>query len=120
MATNPLPMEATERKIERSTIEFPYLDLDDAVEISQMIKAVNGTSCQKEQLAARLNTAASGGGFNLRLVTAKMFGLITYERGTINLTQLGIHAADALSEKLARVEAFLAIPLYRKLYENFK
>ncbi|HKV05261.1 MAG TPA: hypothetical protein VJO53_09170 [Candidatus Acidoferrales bacterium] len=105
---------------ERSTIEFPYLDLDDSMGIAKAVHTVGGTTCQKEQLAAQLQQSVTGGGFSLRLSTAKMYGLIAYDRGTIILTNLGIQACDPQQEKSARVEAFLNIPLYKALYEKYK
>jgi hypothetical protein len=117
-ASNPVPEQA-ERKNERSTIEFPYLDLDDAVEIAKTIHTAFGTSCQREQLAGQLKQSVTGGGFNLRLGTAKMYGLLTHERGTILLTELGMRVSDPQQEKVARVESFLNIPLYKAIFEKY-
>lgn len=111
--------EQTEGKRERSTIEFPYLDQDDATEIAKTIHKVFGTSCQREQLAAQLQVSATGGGFNLRLGTAKMYGFINHERGTVTLTDLGIRVSDPQQEKAARLESFLAVPLYKALFEKY-
>jgi len=107
-------------KRERSTIDFPYLDLDDAVEIAKAVHAVGGASCQWEQLAAHLGQAAKGGGFRMRVMTAKLFGYLTYDRGSITLTESGKRVADLDQEKAARVEGFLTIPLYKEIYEQFK
>jgi len=112
--------EQPDNKRERSTIEFPYLDLDDALEIVKAVHTVSGNVCQKDQLAAQLNQSATSGAFNLRLTTAKMFGLLSYERGTITLTNLGKQAADTRNEKAARVNAFLNIPLYKAVYDEYK
>ncbi len=104
----------------RSTIKFPYQDLDDAIGIAKGVHEVGGTNCQKEQLAAYLNLAATGGGFGLRLITAKLFGLINTEKGTVSLTPLGFRICDTQQEKAARADAFLNVPLYSALYEQFK
>ena len=104
----------------RSTIKFPYQDLDDAVEVAKAIHNVGGTTCQKDQLAAELKMAATGGGFAMRLITAKVFGLITSDKGTVSLTSLGSRICDSQQEKSARAEAFLNVPLYNKVYEQFK
>lgn len=104
----------------KSTIEFPYLDLDDAVAVAAGVHQCGGSTCQWEQLAAHFKAAAKGGGFRLRLITAKTFGLLTYDRGTVTLTPLGMRIADAQQERGARAEAFLAVQLYRALYERFK
>lgn len=105
---------------ERSTIGFPYLDLDDAVEVAKAVHTVGGQSCQWEQLAAQLNQAPTGGGFRLRLLTAKTYGLLNYDRGTVTLTALGTQVSDPDQERAARVNAFLTVPLYKAIYEQFK
>lgn len=104
----------------RSTIKFPYLDQDDSVEIAKAVHAVAGNSCERDALAAHLDVAAKGGGFNLRLLTAKMFGFIDSDKGTISLTHLGIRAVDPQTEKAARAESFLLVPLYKAVYDDYK
>jgi hypothetical protein len=110
----------TDEKRGRSTIEFPYVDLDDAVEVAEAVHQAGGSSCQWDQLAAQLKQAATGGGFRLRLLGAKIFGMLTYDRGTVTLTPLGMRISDAQQVKQARVEAFLAVPLFKAIYENFR
>src|SRR6266850_8185507 len=79
--------EATDgRKNERSTIQFPYLPLEEAVTLAKGIHAVGGSSCQIDQLAAQLDVKPDTGNFRLKLGTTKMFGLITYSQGTVTLT----------------------------------
>lgn len=106
---------------ERSTIEFPYSDLDNAIEIVRGVHAVGGTACDYDQLAAHLGLEAKGGGFRIRITAAKTYGLLTYERGgRITLTELGRQIIDPQYERAARAEAFLKVPLFAKVYENFK
>lgn len=106
---------------DRSTIEFPYTDLDNAVETVRGVHAVGGTACDFDQLAAQLNVEAKGGGFRLKVNGAKTYGLITYERGgRITLTELGRRIADPQQERAARSDAFLAVPLFNKVYETFR
>lgn len=106
---------------ERSTIEFPYTDLDNAVEIVRGVHEVGGTACDSDQLAAHLGLEAKGGGFRLRLIGAKMYGLISYERGGRNtLTELGRQMTDSQLERAARAESFLRVPLFKQVYEEFK
>jgi len=107
-------------KRERSTIEFPYLGLDVAAEMAKGVHEVGGSSCQWDQLAAKLDQTASGGGFRQRVMTAKTFGLLTYSQGTITLTKLGTQVCDPDQEAAAKAEAFLAVPLYKAVYEQFK
>lgn len=106
---------------ERSTIEFPYADLDSSIEIVRGVHAVGGTTCEYEQLAAHLSLEPKGGGFRTRVTGAKTFALLTYERGgRITLTELGRQIIDAQQERAAREDAFLKVPLFAKVYENFK
>src|SRR5437667_10921110 len=69
----------------RSTIAFPYLDLEDAEEIASAIHTNAGTGCSIEQLAGFLNQSARGGGFRIRILSAKTFGLIDNPHGHVAL-----------------------------------
>lgn len=106
---------------EQSTIEFPYTDLDNAVEVVRAVHAAGGTACEYDQLAAQLNVEAKGGGFRLRVNGARTYDVITYERGgRISLTELGRQLIDPHTERVARMNAFLSVPLFLKVYEQFK
>ncbi len=56
----------------------------------------------------------------MRVMTARMFGLLDYDRGSVSLNDLGIRAIDPNHARGARSDAFLQIPLYRALYERLK
>lgn len=106
---------------DRSTVDFVYTDLDNAVEIAQGVHQAGGTACDYDQLAAQVGLEAKGGGFRLRVIGAKAYGLITYERGgRITLTDLGKRIIDSQQERTARVDAFLHVELYQKVFEQFK
>jgi hypothetical protein len=51
---------------------------------------------------------------------AATFGLTENERGKVKLTTLGRRIADPAQEAAARADAFLTVPLYSRVYENFK
>lgn len=104
----------------RSTIQFPYLDLSEAVAIAIGIYEVGGNSCQMDQLAAHLQQKADAPKFRQKLGTSKMFGFITFGQGTVALTTLGKSVCDPQQAPAAKAEAFLKIPLYEKVYEQFK
>ena len=106
---------------ERSSIRFPYGDLDDAIEIARTIHDRHGTSCTNDQLAADLKTTTSSSSFRTRLASAATFGVIENVRGgTVVLTRLGSRIADPQSAPAARVESFLQVPLYKRVYEAFR
>lgn len=126
MATKEAPLRDPQEETvetnsrERSTIGFPYLDLNDAVEVTKAVHAVGGSTCQWDQLAAHLQQSATSGQFRMRVGTAKLFGFLNYDRGTVTLTPLGMRLCDPQQEASARVDAFLTIPLYKAIYEQYK
>ena len=66
--------EAEAARRERSTIQFPYNDLDDAASIAISIHENAGISCSIDQLAAYQKQSMTSGAFRLRLGNAAMFG----------------------------------------------
>jgi hypothetical protein len=107
----------------RSSIEFPYFDLDSAREVAEAVREVGATSCDPASLAAKLNMAPDGGGFRMRLVGAKTFGVINYGRaaaGLVELTPLGQQMVDPQTQRRAKLDSFLSIPLYKALFERLK
>ena len=107
-------------KREQSSIQFPYGDLEGAVEMAVAVHEVGGHSCQAEQLAGYLKVAPTGGAFRNRIATPRIFGLLEIERGMIRLTQLGMRIVDPAQQSAAKVDAFLHVPLYRAIYEKYK
>ena len=107
-------------KRDKSSIKFAYLPLDDAITIAKGVHECGG-SCQIDQLAAQLKQKHDTGSFRLKLGTTKLFGLITYaQKGNASLTPLGSRICDPQQEQQAKVEAFLGVPLYQRVYEQFK
>ncbi|NHK27440.1 hypothetical protein FF098_005945 [Parvularcula flava] len=104
----------------RSTISFPYNDLDSATEVARAIFSTGGQSCENEQLAGVLDVSARGGAYRARLSPPRIFGLIEVERGGVRLTQLGMNILDPQKDQKARVDSFLSVPLYRQVYESYK
>lgn len=109
------------RKHERSTIAFPYSDLDTAVEVAMALYNRSGHGgCGLDELAAELNQTLSGA-FRVKIGTAKTFGLIEKDgRSTFRLTELGRKLTTPTGERAARVEAFLAVPLYDAIYQKYR
>lgn len=107
----------------RSTVEFPYFDLDSAVEIARAVRDVGVTSCDPASLAAKLNMAPDGGGFRMRLIAAKTFSAVNYGRsvgGNVELTDTGRLLVDAEAERRGRLDSFMSIPLYKALFDRLK
>lgn len=112
---------ADERKRHRSEVEFPYSDLESAIELARTIHDKAGSSSQVEELAAWMGQTASGGTFRTRLGAARMFGLIETGQGRATLTQLGRDILDnSGGGSAARVDAFLSVELFRLMYEKYR
>lgn len=107
-------------KRERSSIEFPYGDLDDAAKLAKAVREIGGQSCTLDQLAAHQKQSANSGAFRLRTSYPRIFGLADVERGVIRLTDLGMRLVDPSQEDRARADAFLTVPLYKAIYEKYK
>lgn len=107
-------------KRERSTIEFPYLDMDTAIEVAKGVYQLGGSSCGWDQLAAHMGQPVNSGGFRMKVMTARTFGFLTYVQGMVTLTDLGQRLSDPQQEKAARADAFLKVPLYSAIYDRFK
>jgi hypothetical protein len=103
-----------------STIAFPWADLDNAMRVAKGVYEKGGTTLQLEQLAAELKVAVKGGGFRLMYSAAKTFGLVTLSQGNVTLTDLGRRLNNVKDEKAVKAEAFLAVPLYRAIYDLYK
>lgn len=120
MAAEAANQNKDDGKRERSTIEFPYMDLEDAVEVAKAIHRTTGsTPCQHDQLAAALNLSMNSSGYRVRVSTARLFGLLDSDRGSgaVRLTELGQMASDTVREREAKAKAFLNVPLFKKVYE---
>ena len=104
---------------ERSTIQFPYNDLDDVVSLVKVIHDNAGLECTVDQLAGYVKSPKTSGAFRLRMSSASTYGLTDNERGEVRLTPVGRRIVDPAQEAAARVEAFLQVPLYARVFENY-
>lgn len=108
------------RTYDRSTIKFPYGDLDDAIAVAKSIHDNAGTSCTTDQLAAYMNHTASSGTFRVKLATASLFGLVKNANATNTITELGRDILDPGKEAKSKVTAFFNIPLYVEVHDKYK
>ncbi len=106
---------------QRSTIQFPYNNLGDAIEVAQAIHSNVGTGdCDDSQLSAWMNVSSKSSGFRVQLSAARTFGLIETTGGRHRLAPLGRIILDPQREREARAKAFLNVPLYNSIYEKYK
>jgi len=104
----------------RSTIAFPYTGLKDAERIARALHDSWGGGASPDQLAAGLKASPRSGSFRVKLATARTFRVISISRGNIALTDLGRKLIDPQTRAGARVEAFLTVPLFAALVNEYK
>lgn len=106
---------------ERSSIQFPYMGLDDSEALALAIqKEAGALPLTDDQLAPVINLSQKSSGYRTKLSAARMFGVIETENGKHRLSDLGKRMVDSNQQRAAKAEAFLNIPLYRKVYEEHK
>lgn len=120
--TKDAPREGTSA---RSGIASPYFDLGASIGVADAVYRQGGGTCSPEQLAAWLGyKSTSSGTYMTRLAAAnKHFGTVEVNGDRITITERAkkiltpVMPDDAIG---AKVEAFLAVPLFFKVYEQFK
>lgn len=109
----------------QSKTQFPYYDLADAVKVADAIHTRAGGVCDRNQLAVLLNhKSVRSGAFLSRVAGAKMFGLV--ERANdfrLRVTQRGkaiVAPVDQQKTARAKQDAFFAVELFERVYEQYK
>jgi hypothetical protein len=117
--THDAPAEDKAKRF-RSEIEFPYADLESAVDLVSTLHGRTGSSADVEELAAWMNQSPTGGTFRTRISAARIFGLIDTGQGRVTITQLGREILNKTEASAARVTAFLKAQLFSAMYDQFK
>ncbi|MDQ3957043.1 MAG: hypothetical protein M3273_01840 [Actinomycetota bacterium] len=113
-------MSSAKPSRERSTIQFPYGDLDDGVEVATAIHANAGSACAMADLASYMQQTVTSGAFRTKVNTARIFQIVTVARQQVTLTDLGHKIVDPQRQAAARSEAFLKVPLYATLFDRYR
>lgn len=110
------------RENEKSSISFPYSDLESGITVAKAILGAGGVALTRDQLAGVMNLAVGSGNFVTKIGTARMFGLVANVGGKYELTNLGFSIVDTdeKRQKASRAEAFLNVPLYKRAYDEFR
>jgi hypothetical protein len=103
---------------ERSTIRFPYNDLNDAIVVARTLHDQRGGQCASDELAAELGHTVTSGRFRIRLAGTQLYKLISLSKQRVSLTPLGGRVIDPRTQAEARIEAFLNVPLYSEIYKG--
>lgn len=108
----------------KSGTKFPYYDLADSVLVAKVIHEKGGGTVDRAQLATLLgHKGINSGAFLTRVSAAKMFGTIEQTDDlNFRVTQRGQAIVAPISEQTAtgaKVAAFLAVELFKKVYDQF-
>lgn len=115
--------EATETadKRERSTIVFPYGDLNEATSVARALHSnVGNGEADLDQVAGWMGQSMTSGAFRTKVNSARIFGLVSTGRSKLRLTSIGQQIVNPDTEADARVKAFLNVPLYSRLFDDYK
>lgn len=116
----PVNRPADRQSREQSTIQFPYGDLNDASAVANSLIAGGGHPADIDQLAGLMKQQPNSGNFRLKIATARMFGIIETVSNKYTLTELGFAIVDEARKKAALAEAFLNVPLYKRVYDDYR
>jgi len=108
----------------QSGTAYPYFNLDASIKVAAIIYERGGGACTADQLASFLGySGVRNGTFLTRASSAKLFCLIEAQGEKYSLTERGyaiitpVMPEDPIN---AKVRAFLAVPLFNLIYEEFK
>lgn len=103
----------------RSTIAFPYGGLQDAEQVAAALRE-RGDTAPMDAVAAQMNQTTTSGAFRTKMATARTFGVVEVRQGQVRLTGLGGRLVDPEKAEAARVEAFLHVPLFKRVYDEYR
>jgi hypothetical protein len=117
----PDPQLGAERRV--SGVRFPYYNLDDSITAAKVIYERAGGSTDRAHLAEFLGyKGINNGSFVTRVTSAKLFGLIEQEADQLRVTERGrkiVAPIVPVDAQQAKVDAFLAVDLFRRVFETY-
>lgn len=121
---SPEPAPKKTRSVTNSGLRFPIYNLLSSIEVVKKIHEKGGGSAAGDQLASFLGYGSTNNGAYLsRIGAARVFQLIEKSGNAFVLTSLAKRLVSPVfpeDEKEAKIEAFLAVPLFNKVYDEFR
>lgn len=107
----------------KSETQYPYFDLNDSIDVVRAVHERGGGTCSRAQLAAFLDyKTTKSGTFISRIYAAKQFGLVEFNGEAVSSTDRAsriLHPVFPEDESAARVECFLGVPLFSRVFQTF-
>ena len=118
------PEAASAEKAKRSETRFPAYALADSVEVARLIHTRGGGAASSDQLATFLGyKSTNNGSYLARISAARSFGLVNRNGEAFvpsDRAHLILSPTYPQDAKRGLLDAFFEIPLFRKVYEDFK
>lgn len=115
---------SSKKPLSRANVQYPYFDLANSLEVARKMQDNAGGSCSPDQLASYLEyKSTKSGTYQTRVSAAKQFGFVRSDDGLLSVTERAMKIIspvlpeDAVS---AKVDAFLNVDLFGKVYEKYK
>jgi hypothetical protein len=118
------PAAKKQRRRTPAEHRYPLFDLNSSLAAAKAVKERGGNACTAAQLAAFLDyDSSTGGGFVRRVTAARLFGLIEHTGGHYKATARAesiLYPVTPQARRRALAEAWLSIPLFRRVYDQHK
>jgi hypothetical protein len=105
----------------RSTFRSVTYDLDAAVAVARYVSRSDAGVSSHELAPALGYSGVKNGAFLTRLANARLFGLVAGSSSQVTLSDRGRRALspDGAASAAARAEAFLSVPLFRAVFDQY-
>jgi hypothetical protein len=105
----------------RSTFRSVTYDLDAAVAAARYVSRSDAGVSSQELAPALGYSGVKNGAFLTRLANARLFGLVAGSSSQVTLSDRGRRAlsSDGAESAAARAEAFLSVPLFRAVFDQY-
>lgn len=107
----------------RAEFHFPIYPLSTALDIAERVEKEGAGSLSETTLAMSLGVSVKGSGFQLKVLTAKQFGLLLKQGGNLVTTQIAKSIFKPISDEerlVALVQAFHNIPLFKAVSDKYE
>lgn len=115
-------MENNENKRERSAL-YPTITVNECFEIIETIGKIGGKVYSNGSIAQALGMSEKTNSYRAKISTLRQYGLISGAQGTLKLTPVSndyLYPTEDEQKKNAKIEAFLSVPLHKKIIEKYE
>jgi len=116
----PAEPEQKQRRAQ-AEIAYPYVDLKGAISVARALYDHGGGRGDYDSLSGWMgHETSTSGTYRQKVYAARDFGIVEINKDDIRLTQVGREIVHEQSENKARVDAFLHVPLYSAIFEEYR